>query len=321
MAARLGRMATWWGVCSPNLDFGFSKPSTRLGMKLLAGIALGSCFATDEQKRRLIEKNIQFYRFCGVKPDCISDQELQRRVWMCWRSVFNVLLASPLFYASYHGIHRSGLPLQQHFLQSCGRGISGTLAALPPLIVYYGASTLEIPIIQSRLVDHGYSKANARDTAKRVAFVGLGAPVEFTVEAWGCGMRFNQLRLVTALFGTVCIAGRLATGVLVQYRAAERRQTGCPQVGPSGASDVFFKTLIGTTLAQHGINASMQTMANGKGIKGVWHYFISGQVSGKAELKGSLRQLGGTFLQRILFSALWTALCHREQPLPKWMRC
>lgn len=298
---------------------GFANSHAKIGLALTLGSIFGAKVSTDEQKRALLERSITFYRLCGVKAEHQSDLELKKTVWQTVTSVVNVVKASPLFYVVYHAIHPSELSRSQHLLRSCGRGMAGTLASIPAMLLFYGVAAASMPVISSRLQDRGYDKKAADSSSQTAVFVGIGSPLEFGVEALGCGITPTQLSLGPALLGTSAIAGRLAAGVLLQYRAVGESQSDDYVEDSKRKWRDFTYSWLGTTFAQHAINGSMQTITHRHGMMGIYNYFRYGATSGTGSLQRAALRFAGTGFQRFVFMMYWNHLNHQSQELPSWM--
>lgn len=281
----------------------------RTGMAVTVSAIAWSLFSSDNQKREVVSKCLQGYRFLGV--DNIGDGELKNHLWQGLQSVDNMMKASPLFYMAYHAIHPSNLKMGPHLARALGRGLTGTFASVPALAVFYSAATVLLPTIQSQAMKRGYSVEEAKNISQGTVFLGIGSPLEFGVEAVGCGVRPRQFALAPVLVGTAFITGRLAAGILTQYRAID---------GKGDPKRDLAITIGGTTFAQHGINACLQSMTHGGGLSGIGRYFWAGNVAGVGGFGSGMKQLGGTFLQRVLFGAYWNHLSHQPQPVPPWLR-
>lgn len=286
------------------------------GAVSLAG-GYGVSQQSDEWKKEYMGRVVRLYRQQGIEEKNLSDQDLRDTVWQSVQSADSVIKASPLFYFSYHAIHKSGLPLKKHVLRATVKGVSGTLASVPAMFLFYGLAAGGIPQLQNHLMNRNWEKEDAKTAAQAGTFLVGGPLLEFGVEALGCGLKTGQLRTGPWAVGTIAIAGRLWAGVLPQFQAADSNKT---KEDPHQKEKDLAKVLFGTTLAQHLVNASMKSMESGCGSKGIVNYLKYGQVVGGFNPKMGMLQLGKTGVQRVAFSFLWNHLTHNAKETPSYLK-
>jgi hypothetical protein len=287
-------------------------PLAKVGAVLLAGIYTVSHLTPNETKNSLASTYISlFHRF--IDPTLISSNDAREAVWTSYKAGLNVFATSPLFYSLYHLIHRSGLPKRHHIPQSLLRGFTGTAATIPAVFIMYGTAAVALPAIRAQYMKHGYTKEEAKKLSEGTVFLGLAAPLEFAVEAAGCGVKPSQMLSRLAPVATALITVRLASGVLVQYRALNSEID-----DPVRQYTDLGKTVLGTSVAQHGLNGCMRAMSDGTGGKGYLKYLTTGDTLGKGTRITSLRQMGGTLLQRTAFGFAWNERSHRTVERPSW---
>jgi hypothetical protein len=305
-------------------------PLAKTGAVLLAGTFVVSTFLPEKEKNKIVTKYVsEFQKW--VDPKLISNAEARDALWKSYQAGVNVVITSPLFYSLYHFIHRSGLPMRHHIPQSLLRGFTGTAATLPAVMLMYGTAAVALPAIEAEYLRKGYLKekipgqktTTAADMAEATVFLGLGAPIEFVVEASGCGISPSKMLSRIAPVATTFVVGRLASGVLVQYRALDTEITDPlteKKEDPLREYKDLGKTVFGTSIAQHGLNGCMRALADGTGGKGILRYLGSGDTLEKGTALTSLRQVGGTVLQRTAFCAAWNHLSHQKPEAPAWAR-
>ncbi|MDN3504427.1 MAG: hypothetical protein P0S95_02490 [Rhabdochlamydiaceae bacterium] len=311
---------------------GFNKPAVKVGTTICALWFGGSFLLDDTTKTQIANQWTKAQTAIGnIKH--ISDADLKKGAFQGVVGVEGVVLSSPLFYGVFHLIHperrnktsaKTSIPrtpsfisissrnVLRHLFSSSLKGISGSLAAAPAMFAFYGLATLIIPIIQDKLITDEITPKQAKSLAESVTILGA-APLEFVIEFQGCGGSFNQLQPGASLLGTAAIVGRLVAGVLIQLRAA-----GSEDKSKKKELEDFLVTLVGTTLSQHLINATMKAQIGKAGLPGVWNYLKVGHISGVGTTGASLARLGGTFFQRLTFVLAWNRYTHTDRPLPKW---
>ena len=110
------------------------------------------------------------------------------------------------------------------------------------------------------------------------------------------------------------LTGRLATGALTQFKAAGDKD----EDNTYRKARDFTITAFGTTFFQYGVNGIMQTLTKEHGWRGLWNYVIQGNTSGIGSPQLAMGQFAKTLGLRVVYSALWNSLSHREQTTPAW---
>ncbi|MBS3904075.1 MAG: hypothetical protein KGZ39_01965 [Simkania sp.] len=300
-----------WASAKNSLAAEFT-PLVKVGTGLLFGSWMISELADDQQKESLVRRYVAIANQC-INTDRVSENDIRTSLWNNYQSGVNVIASSPVFYGMYHFIHSSGLPIHQHITRAALRGITGTAATVPAFCAMYGAAALVLPAIQSKYMRFGASKEDAKSLGEATVFLGLAAPIEYAAEAIGCGVKGSQMRSRLFPLATALISLRLASGVLLQYRALDDTDKSSQRKYTD-----LTKSVAGTTVAQHGINATMQAMSNGTGLKGVMSYLKQGTANGNRPHLSAARQLGGTLAQRVAFVTVWNELSHRKVSPPAW---
>ncbi len=114
---------------------------------------------------------------------------------------------------------------------------------------------------------------------------------------------------------TTFVVIRLASGVLLQYRALDAETDDQWREYKD-----LGKTIFGTSIAQHGLNGCMRALSDNTGGKGLLQYLRTGDTLGKGTALTSLRQIGGTVVQRMAFCTAWNHLSHHKTKAPVWTR-
>lgn len=280
---------------------------------LLAGTGF-SCGASDQLKREVVDSFLPLYQKLGVER--LPASELRKTVFNSLQSVENVVLSGPLFYIAYQLLHpEKGVKMSHHVIRSVGRGFNGNLASIPALLAFYGVAAVAIPAVREQLLKRGYSEKEAKERAEGGVILSA-APGEVVVEAIGCQVRPLSMTLPTALFATALTAGRLASGVLVQMQAVTSDESHSEEVKQKN----FAKTLVLTTLFQHGIFGAMEATKAKAGAPGMLRYMAQGAVaSGEGSVKKAALRFAGTGMQRFFFVLAWNELSHMEVAQPKWV--
>lgn len=297
---------------------GFSS-SAKTGLALGLALSGASALLDDEQKKKLANRIVSFYRQTGIKEENISSDEIKKALSTSIESTKCVVASSPLFYFVFNAIHKSKLPLGHHLFTAGIKGFTGTLACIPAMLVFYAGAAYMIPCAENALMRQGLSKKQAHSRAEEAIILGLGSPLEFYIETRGCGIT-TRLPFLTTAAGTLFVAGRLATGVLVQYRALDETSNDEHTKDSSRKYTDLLKSAAGTTVTQHLLNGTVQSIRHNTGVKSIISYVKSGDVTDNNLKAGGLRQLAGTFVQRILFTYAWNELTHQNKKTPEWVK-
>ena len=188
------------------------------GAIMLGGVVGGTYTASNEQCTGFISLMIATYRACGLKEALISDVVLvEDFIRKNVLAACNVLMASPVFYFAFAKIMNEG------FVVSAIRGISGTLRIVPFMGFFYGFFAVVCPFVTQYFMEsHGQDYAEASGTASIVVMLSGFVFIEALVELRGVGVTFAQMTLGSFLLFIPALIGRLATGVLTQQQKVEQ---------------------------------------------------------------------------------------------------
>jgi len=296
-----------------NLDnLGFADRSAKVGAGLIiSGIGF-ACLMPEQDKIKIAAQCVKGFRAIGIDPKNLSDEELKKGLWNGVQSIFNLTVSSPLFYSAYHFIHTSEVPLLHRIGQSFFRGLSGTLVSMPALTAMYAGVTVLLPLTKNTFQKLEYGEA---ENLSRAAVFLVALPIlEFNVDKKGCGIPSSApVPVAVRAIGVSCIAARLAWGVMFSYDTIDKTNKG-------DVLQNFATRLFGTTFAQWGVNASLQTIKNGHGTKGIVNYLAAGDTYGKGNSFAAAKQLGRTLALRTAFTLAWTGLDSREVKTPSWAK-
>lgn len=238
----------------------------------------------------------------------ISNEKLRDTLWSNYQGFDDVVFLSPCIYFIYHGIHPSGFTMEHHAWQALYRGLIGSISTVPVFAGMYGVSAVALPVIQSEYMKYGVSEERAKPFAEATVVLGLAAPIACAAEAIGCGVSFKQMRSRLFPMATVLISMRLATSILLQGLASEH-------------ADHQYRDLaipvVGTTVVQHGINATMQSLSYGQRFSDVLRYLKFGTGD---SYRSGLKQFCKASMQGAFFAGLLYTLKGEESPRPEWAR-
>lgn len=315
-----------WLLKEGQIDSGFYQ-----GAIMLGGVVGGTMMATSEQCTGFIESMIATYRACGLKEELINDKVLvEDFIRKNVLAAINVLMASPVFYFAFAKIMNEG------WVVSTVRGVSGTLRIVPFMGFFYGFFAVVCPFVTQYFMDsHGQGYDEAAGNASLVVMLSGFVFIEALVELRGVGVTFAQMTVGSLVIFIPALIGRLATGVLTQQQKVGQTEhvSLLPEEWNDGAAPTwqqhtyrlfqslaldkeFLVTCAGTSVFQHilnGISWVLLTRGKATGIMDITK-FVFGGMQGTA-LSG-LQQFGKTFVMRLGFSWAWNYATAMQLHLP-----
>ena len=186
---------------------------------------------------------------------------------------------------------------------------------------FYAIFALAGPIMAQKLMEQGMEYKAARENSGTILMFGGLIGVEAIVELQGCGVAFASMRPAAFAIFIPALIGRLATGVLTQFRKiGEEYQNLLPVEWKEGNAvqqwcyrgfeamcidESFMVTLVGTSVFQHILNAVtfiLLTKGRAGSSTDVWRY-LSGGMQG-TYLSG-VSQFLRTIGMRFAFCTSW----------------